>query len=106
TRLPQALINVKDVDRARATIDRGVTDAIAAAERALGEAGRVLLRPSGTEPVVRGRAEAPHDDQATAIAERPAGVVRGRVGPWASVPSPPRAAVPQTVRSRTFCTRC
>src|SRR5690625_5734628 len=63
TRLPQALINVKDVDRARATIDRGVTDAIAAAERELGETGRVLLRPSGTEPVVRVMVEAPHDDQ-------------------------------------------
>ena len=80
TRLPQALINVEDVDRARATIDRGVTDAIAAAEQELGETGRVLLRPSGTEPVVRVMVEAPSDEQATEIAERLAGVVRERVG--------------------------
>lgn len=80
TRLPQALINVEDVDRARATIDRGVTDAIAAAEQELGETGRVLLRPSGTEPVVRVMVEAPDDDQATEIAERLADVVRERVG--------------------------
>src|SRR5690625_2766179 len=106
TRLPQALINVKDVDRARATIDRGVTDAIAAAERELGETGRVLLRPSGTEPVVRVMVEAPHDDQATEIAERLAGVVRERVGRRATVPPPLGAAVPQTLRSSTFCTRC
>ena len=40
----------------------------------------MLLRPSGTEPVVRVMVEAPHDDQATEIAERLAGVVRERVG--------------------------
>ena len=80
TRMPQALINVKDVDKAKATIDRGVGDAIAAAERELGETGRVLLRPSGTEPVVRVMVEAPTDEQATAVAERLAVVVRERVG--------------------------
>ncbi|HJG50580.1 MAG TPA: phosphoglucosamine mutase, partial [Brachybacterium faecium] len=77
---PQALINVKDVDKAKATIDRGVSDAIEAAEKELGEAGRVLLRPSGTEPVVRVMVEAPTDEQAHEIAERLAVVVRERVG--------------------------
>ncbi|MGO1285600.1 MAG: phosphoglucosamine mutase, partial [Brachybacterium sp.] len=80
TRLPQALINVKNIDKAKATIDRGVSDAIAAAEAELGEHGRVLLRPSGTEPVVRVMVEAPTDEQATEIAERLAGIVRERVG--------------------------
>ncbi|MGP9844622.1 phosphoglucosamine mutase [Brachybacterium sp. 107] len=80
TRLPQALINVKNVDKAKATIDRGVADAIEAAERELGETGRVLLRPSGTEPVVRVMVEAPSDETASAIAERLATVVRERVG--------------------------
>src|SRR5699024_5610003 len=58
-RLPQALINVKEVDKARATIDHGVLDAVRDAELELGESGRVLLRPSGTEPVVRVMVEAP-----------------------------------------------
>ena len=72
--------NVKDVDKAKATIDRGVADAIAAAEAELGETGRVLLRPSGTEPVVRVMVEAPTDEQASEVAERLAVVVRERVG--------------------------
>ena len=80
TRLPQALINVKDVDKAKATIDRGVTDAVAAAEAELGETGRVLLRPSGTEPVVRVMVEAPTDERAAEMAERLAVIVRERVG--------------------------
>lgn len=80
TRLPQALINVKNVDKARATIDRAVLDAVAEAEKELGETGRVLLRPSGTEPVVRVMVEAPSDETATAVAERLATIVRERVG--------------------------
>lgn len=50
TKLPQLMINVKDVDKARAATDEGVAQAVAAAELELGETGRVLLRPpSGTE---------------------------------------------------------
>ena len=79
-RMPQALINVKGVDKARATIDHGVLDAVNAAERELGETGRVLLRPSGTEPLVRVMVEAPSDEQANQVAERLATVVRDRVG--------------------------
>ena len=80
TRLPQALINVEDVDKAKATIDLGVSQAVQAAEAELGETGRVLLRPSGTEPVVRVMVEAPSDEKATEIAERLAVIVRERVG--------------------------
>ncbi|MBK0331179.1 phosphoglucosamine mutase [Brachybacterium sp. MASK1Z-5] len=79
TRLPQALINVKGVDKARASIDRSVLDAVAAAEAELGESGRVLLRPSGTEPVVRVMVEAPSDEVATTAAEKLAAVVRERL---------------------------
>ena len=79
SRLPQALINVKGVDKARATIDHEVRDAVAAAEAELGESGRVLLRPSGTEPVVRVMVEAPTDETATAVAERLAAVVQERL---------------------------
>lgn len=79
TRLPQALINVKGVDKARASIDHGVRDAVAEVEKELGDSGRVLLRPSGTEPVVRVMVEAPTDEQATQAAERLAAIVRERL---------------------------
>ncbi|HEY3894234.1 MAG TPA: phosphoglucosamine mutase, partial [Pseudonocardiaceae bacterium] len=52
-----------------------VADAIALAEAELGEAGRVLLRPSGTEQLVRVMVEAPTESAATTIAQRIATVV-------------------------------
>ena len=79
TRMPQALINVKGVDKNRAQIDAVVTKAVEDAEAELGDTGRVLLRPSGTEPVVRVMVEAADDDQAHSIAERLAGIVRDRL---------------------------
>ncbi|VXB00651.1 phosphoglucosamine mutase [Nocardioides sp. AX2bis] len=78
TRLPQVLLNVGGVDRAR-TDDEGVLAAVAAEEAALAGEGRVLLRPSGTEPIVRVMVEAPTQDRATAVAERLAAVVRQRL---------------------------
>lgn len=75
TRLPQVLINVKGVDRARAQTDSAVAEAVAAAESRLGETGRVLLRPSGTEPVVRVMVEAATSEQAQQEAEALAAVV-------------------------------
>ena len=77
-RLPQVLLNVSGVDRAR-TNDEGVRAAVAAAQAELGETGRVLLRPSGTEPLVRVMVEAGTQDQADAVAHRLAGVVRERL---------------------------
>ena len=75
-RLPQVLLNVSGVDKSRVEQDAEVRDAVAAAERELGDHGRVLLRPSGTEPVVRVMVEAPTADQAREVADRLAGVVR------------------------------
>ncbi|WP_010535311.1 phosphoglucosamine mutase [Brachybacterium squillarum] len=79
TRLPQCMINVRGVDRARATIDHEVLRAVEAAEEELGETGRVVLRPSGTEPLVRVMVEAPTDEEAAEVAERLATVVRERL---------------------------
>ncbi|GAA4116526.1 phosphoglucosamine mutase [Enteractinococcus coprophilus] len=75
TRLPQVLINVKDVDRDGVSKNGVVADAVAQVETQLGETGRVLLRPSGTEPVVRVMVEAADKDTAESHAQRLADVV-------------------------------
>ncbi len=73
---PQVLINVRDVDHHALGSDAGIADAVTAAERELGDTGRVLLRPSGTEPMVRVMVEAEHQDAAERIAADLADVVR------------------------------
>jgi phosphoglucosamine mutase len=75
TTLPQVLINVRDVDRTAVNRSAELTAAVNAAQSRLGETGRVLLRPSGTEPVVRVMVEAPTDHEARTVAEELAGVV-------------------------------
>ena len=79
-RLPQVLINVTDVDRTRAETDAELLAAVERASTDLGTSGRILLRPSGTEPVVRVMVEAATRDQADAVADRLAKVVRERLG--------------------------
>jgi phosphoglucosamine mutase len=76
---PQVLVNVRDVDRTRVESDEGVLAAVASAEAELGDSGRVLLRPSGTEPVVRVMVEAADHDTAETVAARLADVVRERL---------------------------
>ncbi|RMB58349.1 phosphoglucosamine mutase [Tessaracoccus antarcticus] len=80
TRLPQVVINVGNVDKLRAGIDPEITSAVSDANHELGESGRVVLRPSGTEPVVRVMVEAPTMDKAEEIAQRLAEKVRTRLG--------------------------
>ncbi|MDT0267787.1 phosphoglucosamine mutase [Streptomyces sp. DSM 44915] len=80
TRLPQVLINVRDVDRSRVADSRELAEAVAEAERQLGETGRVLLRPSGTEPLVRVMVEAADAAQARAVAAGLADVVKSALG--------------------------
>jgi phosphoglucosamine mutase len=78
-RLPQVMVNVPDVDKARASHDERVLAAVQEAEVELAGTGRVLLRPSGTEPLVRVMVEAGAAEQAQALADRLAGVVRERL---------------------------
>ncbi len=75
TKLPQVLINVRGVDRSAVGSTPGLASAVAAAEARLGDTGRVLLRPSGTEPLVRVMVEAPTDAEARSVAEELAGAV-------------------------------
>lgn len=75
---PQVLLNVKGVDRTRVD-DAAVTAAVAAEEALLGDSGRVLLRASGTEPLVRVMVEASDAQVAHEVAERLATVVRERL---------------------------
>jgi phosphoglucosamine mutase len=74
-RLPQVLVNVRVADKAAVAHSSAVRDAVGAVEAELGEEGRVLLRPSGTEQLVRVMVEATAHDTAQAAADRLAGVV-------------------------------
>lgn len=79
TKLPQVLRNVR-LPRRGLDVAALVADDVAAAERRLGSTGRVLLRPSGTEPVVRIMVEAASAEEATAVADGLAGAVERAVG--------------------------
>ncbi|MFW5472331.1 phosphoglucosamine mutase [Knoellia sp. CPCC 206450] len=79
TRLPQVLVNVKGVDKARVETDEHVQAAVAEAGRELDGSGRVLLRKSGTEPVVRVMVEAATADKAQVVADRLVTVVKERL---------------------------
>lgn len=68
-KFPQELINVRVEDKASAMANEDVHAAVRAAEEALGDDGRVLLRPSGTEPVIRVMVEAKDADAAKQHAE-------------------------------------
>src|SRR4051812_25556335 len=75
--LPQQLVNVPVRGAATAVVEApAVRDAVSLATGRLAGSGRVLVRPSGTEPLVRVMAEAPSPDQATAVVEEIAAAVR------------------------------
>jgi len=76
---PQVLINVRGVDHHALHQDEVIADAVSRHTAALGGDGRVLLRPSGTEPLVRVMVEARDGDQAQSIAEELAGIVGERL---------------------------
>jgi phosphoglucosamine mutase len=75
-KLPQRLLNVEVADREAIAGAEAVWAAVEREAAALEGRGRVLLRPSGTEPLVRVMVEAPSSDEADAVSERLAGLVR------------------------------
>ncbi|HEY8451976.1 MAG: phosphoglucosamine mutase [Micromonosporaceae bacterium] len=80
TRLPQVLVNVPVADRAATASLPPVRAVVTEVEAELGDSGRVLLRPSGTEPLIRIMVEAPTTQVAQAAADRIAAVVRAAAG--------------------------
>ncbi|WP_062517606.1 phosphoglucosamine mutase [Demequina gelatinilytica] len=77
--LPQVLVNVRGADRSRVYTDLALQAAVASSRRELGDTGRVLLRPSGTEPLVRVMVEAATAEEAQRHADALAEVVRTRL---------------------------
>lgn len=79
TALPQILVNVKDVDHTKLSSDGEIAELQAELESELGDSGRILLRPSGTEPLVRVMVEAATQEHAESVATRLANLVRSRL---------------------------
>jgi phosphoglucosamine mutase len=80
TKLPQKLVNVTIAARGALRDAAAVEDAIDRESEALEGRGRVLVRPSGTEPLVRVMVEAPTDDEAAAVCDRLVAVVEAEIG--------------------------
>ncbi|PZQ90510.1 MAG: phosphoglucosamine mutase [Leifsonia xyli] len=76
---PQVLVNVRGVDHHALASDEVIADAVREREAQLGDTGRVLLRPSGTEPLVRVMVEARDEIVAQRLADELAGIVRERL---------------------------
>jgi phosphoglucosamine mutase len=76
TRYPQVLINVP-ADKERAATSPELAAAVTAAEASLGGSGRILVRPSGTEPIIRVMVEAVDTAAAEHIAHQVAETIRG-----------------------------
>ena len=79
-RFPQVLMNVPNVSKENLMTSTVIADAVASAESTLGDNGRVLLRASGTEPLVRVMVEASSDNLAQEIAASLAAVVKAELG--------------------------
>jgi phosphoglucosamine mutase len=79
-KLPQRLVNVRVRDRDALQRAQAVETGVVAAEQALAGRGRVLVRPSGTEPLVRVMVEAPTDEEAEDVCRRLVALVESELG--------------------------
>ena len=79
-KLPQVLVNVRVEDRDALGTAAGVWEAVEAESQALEGEGRILVRPSGTEPVVRVMVEAPSQERCEAVCARVVEVVQSELG--------------------------
>ena len=80
SKLPQSLVNVHVADKALYAQDADIAAAQAQIEEQLAGCGRLLVRPSGTEPLIRVMVEAPTQEMADTLANQLADVVRKRIG--------------------------
>jgi phosphoglucosamine mutase len=80
SKLPQVLRNVRVADREAVAGASGLWDAVKSESTKLEGRGRVLVRPSGTEPLVRVMVEAPTEEECEEVAQRLAEVVEGELG--------------------------
>ncbi|MCT1904803.1 phosphoglucosamine mutase [Oceanobacillus sojae] len=80
TIFPQTLINVRVTDKNEALTSPIILDEVQAVEEELGENGRVLVRPSGTEPLVRVMVEAKTEEDCKTYAERIVKVIENHLG--------------------------
>jgi phosphoglucosamine mutase len=78
-RFPQVLINVKNVDKNKLDQSQAIAQGVKKAEDRMGDSGRVLLRASGTEPLVRVMVEASSDSLAQEIASQLADLVKSEL---------------------------
>jgi phosphoglucosamine mutase len=79
-KFPQTMINVRLSEKVTIDDNKAINLAVAAAERELGDRGRVLLRPSGTEPLIRIMAEGEDQDLVRRQVEAIAKIVDQQVG--------------------------
>ena len=80
-RFPQVLINVKDIDKTKLSTSQAIGNAIDAKSNELGDRGRILVRSSGTESLVRVMVEAESHSEASEIATEIAEIVRSELRP-------------------------
>ena len=80
TTYPQLLVNVKVATKEGWETNEAIKKAIAEGDKELGENGRILVRPSGTEPLIRVMAEGPDQDQLDRICHAIADVVKKEQG--------------------------
>jgi len=79
-RLPQVLRNVEVADREEAASSKALAEAVEAENAALGDRGRVLVRPSGTEPLLRVMVEAPTEQEAEEVCGKLVALVENELG--------------------------